>query len=317
VSLVKASIIGTGSYLPEKVLTNEELSKMVDTTDEWIQQRVGIKSRHIAAGHETTTYMAAEAAKEALDSAGLNFSEIDLILVATSTADDKMPSTAVKVQAALGESKCMCFDISAACSGFIYALDTAWQFIKSGSCKNVIVIGAESMSRVVDWSDRSTCVLFGDGAGAVILSAKGDSSSDSGIIASKMYTDGSYRDLLYIEEAKCLAMEGNRVFKHAVSYLSKAVMDVIDSVDGVESSDIDWLIPHQANYRIIAAAAGKLNLPMEKVVLTLPHHGNTSSASVPLALDVAVRSGQIKPGELLLLEAFGSGFVWGAILLRF
>ena len=313
-NLVKASIIGTGSYLPEKVLTNEELSKTVDTTDEWIQQRVGIKSRHIAARHETTTYMAIEAAKDALGSASLDFSEINLILVATSTPDDKMPSTAVKVQAALGKNKCMSFDISAACSGFIYALDTAWQFIKSGSCKNVLVIGVESMSRVVDWSDRSTCVLFGDGAGAVVLSAQ---ENNSGIIASKMYTDGSYRDLLFIEEAKSLAMEGNRVFKHAVSYLSKAVTDVIGSVDGIEESDIDWLVPHQANYRIIAAAANKLNLPMEKVVLTLQHHGNTSSASVPLALDVAVKSGQINKGDLLLLEAFGSGFVWGAILLRF
>jgi len=315
---VKAVIAGTGRYLPEKKLSNEEISKMVDTSDEWIKQRVGINSRHIAAGHETTTYMAIEAAKDTLKSANMEFSQIDLVIVATSTADDKMPSTAVKVQGALGPSKCMSFDVSAACSGFIYAMDVAFNYIKAGTSKNVLIIGVESMSRVVDWTDRSTCVLFGDGAGAVILQAQHDSGQGgSGIISSKMYTDGSYRDLLYIEEAKSLSMEGNKVFKHAVTYLSNAVEDLVDSIDGLSSGDIDWLIPHQANYRIIAAAANKLKLPMEKVILTLPEHGNTSSASVPLALDVAVKSKKVKKGDLLLLEAFGSGFVWGAILVRF
>jgi 3-oxoacyl-[acyl-carrier-protein] synthase III len=317
-------IKGTGSYLPENILTNEELAKTVDTSDEWIQQMVGIKSRHIASVHETTSYMATMAAKDALKSANMDFSEIDLILVATSTADDKMPSTAVKVQGALGPSKSMAFDINAACSGFIYGLEVAWNFIKSGSYKNILLIGAESMSKVVDWSDRSTCVLFGDGAGAVVLSTRFDENFDnakSGIIASKMFTDGSYRDLLYIpghpQAENFLAMEGNRVFKHAVTYLQEAVTEVLAGIDGITSSDIDWLIPHQANLRIIAAAAKKLKLSMDKVVLTLPEHGNTSAASVPLALDVAVKSGKVKPGELLLLEAFGSGFVWGAVLVRF
>jgi 3-oxoacyl-[acyl-carrier-protein] synthase III len=320
----RAVITGTGSYLPENILTNAELAKTVDTSDEWIQQMVGIKSRHIASVNETTSYMATMAGKEALKSADMDFSQIDLVLVATSTADDKMPSTAVKVQGALGPSKCMAFDINAACSGFIYGLEVAWNFIKTGSYKNVLLIGAESMSKVVDWSDRSTCVLFGDGAGAVILSASSEDSTDnskSGIIASKMFTDGSYRDLLYIpghpQSESFLAMEGNRVFKHAVTYLQEAVTEVISSIDGISESDIDWLIPHQANLRIIAAAAKKLNLSMDKVVLTLQEHGNTSAASVPLALDVAVKSGKVKPGELLLLEAFGSGFVWGAVLVRF
>ena len=236
-----------------------------------------------------------------------------------------MPSTAVKVQGALGPSKCMAFDINAACSGFIYGLEVAWNFIKTGAYKNILLIGAESMSKVVDWSDRSTCVLFGDGAGAVILSADSSSSSTdhskSGVIASKMFTDGSYRDLLYIpghpQSENFLAMEGNKVFKHAVTYLQEAVTEVLAGIDGISDSDIDWLIPHQANLRIIAAAAKKLKLPMDKVVLTLPEHGNTSAASVPLALDVAVKSGKVKKGELLLLEAFGSGFVWGAVLVRF
>jgi 3-oxoacyl-[acyl-carrier-protein] synthase III len=319
-----AVITGTGSYLPEKILTNAELAKTVDTSDEWIQQMVGIKSRHIASVNETTSYMATMAGKEALKSADMDFAQIDLVLVATSTADDKMPSTAVKVQGALGPSKCMAFDINAACSGFIYGLEVAWNFIKTGSYKNILLIGAESMSKVVDWSDRSTCVLFGDGAGAVILSACSEEPKDnskSGIIASKMFTDGSYRDLLYIpghsHSENFLAMEGNKVFKHAVTYLQEAVTEVLAGIDGISESDIDWLIPHQANLRIIAAAAKKLNLSMDKVVLTLQEHGNTSAASVPLALDVAVKSGKVKKGELLLLEAFGSGFVWGAVLVRF
>ena len=319
-----AVITGTGSYLPENILTNAELAKTVDTSDEWIQKMVGIKSRHIASVKETTSYMATMAGKEALKSANMDFSQIDLVLVATSTADDKMPSTAVKVQGALGPSKCMAFDINAACSGFIYGLEVAWNFIKTGSYKNILLIGAESMSKVVDWSDRSTCVLFGDGAGAVILSASSEGSTDnskSGIIASKMFTDGSYRDLLYIpghpQAENFLAMEGNRVFKHAVTYLQEAVTEVLAGIDGISYSDIDWLIPHQANLRIIVAAAKKLKLSMDKVVLTLPEHGNTSAASVPLALDVAVKSGKVKKGELLLLEAFGSGFVWGAVLVRF
>ena len=319
----RAFIKGTGSYLPENILTNDELAKTVDTSDEWIQQRVGIKSRHIASVNETTSYMATMAGKEALKSANMDFSQIDLVLVATSTADDKMPSTAVKVQGALGPSKCMAFDVNAACSGFIYGLEVAWNFIKTGVYENILLIGVESMSKVVDWSDRSTCVLFGDGAGAVVLSARFDDNDNtkSGIIASKMFTDGSYRDLLYIpghsHSENFLAMEGNKVFKHAVNYLQEAVTEVLADIDGISESDIDWLIPHQANLRIIVAAAKKLKLSMDKVILTLPEHGNTSSASVPLALDVAVKSGKVKKGELLLLEAFGSGFVWGAVLVRF
>jgi 3-oxoacyl-[acyl-carrier-protein] synthase III len=324
---MKAKIVGTGSYLPERVLTNDELSKKVDTSDEWIQQRVGISSRHIGGAHETTSYMAAEACKKALEAAKLEPSQIDLIIVATSTPDDLMPSTASKLMVSLGISGCPAFDISAACSGFVYALTIADQFFKTGAVRHALVVGADAMSRVVDWTDRRTCVLFGDGAGAVVLS---QSDTEQGILSTHIHADGQFRDLLYVPNAlqsydgfakdasenTFLSMEGSKVFKHAVSMLDEIVHEALKP-HALSVEDIDWLIPHQANERIIVAAAHKLGMPMERVVVTLGTQGNTSAATVPLALDVAVKDGRIQPGHLLLLEAFGAGFVWGAVLVRY
>jgi 3-oxoacyl-[acyl-carrier-protein] synthase III len=312
---MRAKIVGTGSYLPQRVVTNEQLSERVDTSDEWIKQRVGIASRHIGASHETTSYMAAEA------------DQIDLIIVATSTPDDLMPSTASRLMLALGIVGCPAFDVSAACSGFIYALTIADQFFKTGAVRHALIVGSDSMSRVVDWSDRRTCVLFGDGAGAVVL---GPSDTEQGILSAHIHADGQFRDLLYVPnvlksydtpdtpvcESAYLAMEGSKVFKHAVSLLDEIVHEAL-AVHQLSVSDIDWLIPHQANERIIVAAANKLGIPMDRVVVTLGSQGNTSAATVPLALDVAVRDGRVKSGDLLLLEAFGAGFVWGAVLVRY
>lgn len=324
---MRAKIVGTGSYLPERIVTNDELSQRVETSDEWIKQRVGISSRHIGASHETTSYMAAAASKCALAAAKLTADQIDLIIVATSTPDDLMPSTASRLMVSLGISGCPAFDVSAACSGFIYALTIADQFFKTGAVKNALIVGSDAMSRVVDWSDRRTCVLFGDGAGAVILSR---SETEQGILSTHIHADGQFRDLLYVPnvlqsydsptapvcESAYLSMEGSKVFKHAVSLLDEIVHETL-ALHGLSVHDIDWLIPHQANERIIVAAAHKLGVPMERVVVTLGSQGNTSAATIPLALDVAVRDGRIKPGNLLLLEAFGAGFVWGSVLVRY
>lgn len=321
---LNASIIGTGHYLPENTLDNAQLSKMVDTNDEWIQQRVGITSRHIANETETTTFMATRAAEQALAAAKLSADQLELIICATSTADYLMPSVASQVQMQLGIAGCMAFDVSAACSGFIYILTIAEQFIKAGKVKNVLVIGSERMSRVTDWSDRATCVLFGDGAGAAVLTATED---NTGILASKMHADGKDCELLYVNnslpktayqqdtEPAYLRMQGRAVFKQAVQMMGTIVDEVLDQA-GYTKSDIDWLIPHQANERIIKATADKLGMSMDQVVLTLGEQGNTSAATIGLALDIAVRDGRVQPGQLVLLEAFGAGFVWGALLIR-
>jgi 3-oxoacyl-[acyl-carrier-protein] synthase III len=313
-------IVGTGKYLPERILTNAELERMVETTDEWIRTRTGIEVRHIAAENEFTSDLACKAGLAALQSAGLTPSDIDLVLVGTTTPDLIFPNVACLVQDKLGIKSCPAFSVEAACSGFLYGLVVADQFIRLGQAKRALVIGAETMSRIMDWTDRETCVLFGDGAGAVILEA----SETPGIIYSTLGADGRYRDLLYASsgvslrqrEGAALRMKGNEVFKVAVKTLENLVDDVVEK-NNLEKGQIDWLIPHQANIRIISATAKRLELPMERVILTVREHGNTSAASVPMALDTAIRDGRIKRGDLLLLEAFGGGFTWGASLIRY
>lgn len=315
-------IVGTGAYLPEKVLTNFDLEKMVDTSDEWIRTRTGIERRHIADDNETTSDLAYRAAVAAIESAGIRASDIDLVLVGTTTPDLIFPNVGCLLQERLGIRGGPAFSLEAACSGFIYALTVADQMIKGGLARRALVVGAETMSRIVDWTERETCVLFGDGAGAVILEA----SEEPGVLYSKLGADGHYRDLLYAScgvskpsencDAPALRMKGNEVFKVAVKTLETMVDDVLES-NQLEKGAIDWLIPHQANIRIISATAKRLQLPMERVVLTVAEHGNTSAASVPLALDVAVRDGRVQRGDLLLLEAFGGGFTWGATLVRY
>lgn len=313
--------MGTGSYLPEKILSNHDLEKMVETSDQWIQERTGIKKRHIVADDETTTDLAFNAAVKAIEAAGIDNAQIDLIIVATTTPTRIFPSTAALVQERLGISGCPAFDIQAVCTGFVYALTVADKFIKSGTAKNALVIGAESLSRIVDWTDRNTCVLFGDGAGAVVLQA----SEETGILSTHIHSDGKYNALLSVptgpgsagSEAKpFIEMQGNDVFKIAVRTLS-SIADETLAANNLTKKDIDWLIPHQANIRIIAATARKLSIPMDRVVVTVDEHGNTSAASIPLALDVAVRDGRIQRDETLLLEAFGGGFTWGSALLNF
>ena len=320
--MIYSRIIGTGSYLPEKVLTNHDLENMVETSDQWIQDRTGIKKRHIVAENETTTDLAFFAAEKAIEAAGISPEDIDLIIVATTTPTRIFPSTASLLQEKLNISGCPAFDLQAVCTGFIYALTVADKFIKSGSVKNALVIGAESLSRIVDWTDRNTCVLFGDGAGAVILQA----SEETGILSTHIHSDGQYNALLTVprgpgsalsEEAlPYIEMQGNDVFKVAVRTLSNIVDETLIA-NNLDKQDIDWLIPHQANIRIISATAKKLNMSMDQVVVTVHEHGNTSAASIPLALDVAVRDGRIQRGETLLLEAFGGGFTWGSALLKF
>jgi len=320
--LIYSRIAGTGSYLPEKILSNHDLEKMVETSDQWIQDRTGIKKRHIVAEDETTTDLAFAAAQKAIEAAGISNDDIDLIIIATTTPTRIFPSTASLVQEKLKISGCPAFDLQAVCTGFIYALTVADKFIKSGTVKNALVIGAESMSRIIDWTDRDTCVLFGDGAGAVILQA----SDETGILSTHIHSDGQYNALLNVptgpgsakNQAKLpyIEMQGNDVFKVAVRTLSTIVDETL-TANNLNKQDVDWLIPHQANIRIIAATARKLNMPMEQVVVTVDEHGNTSAASIPLALDVAVRDGRIKRGETLLLEAFGGGFTWGSALLKF
>lgn len=303
-------IIGTGSYLPQKVLTNKDLESLVDTTDEWIVERTGIKQRHFAADNESTSSMAINASIDAIKSSGLSEKDIDLVIVATTTPDQIFPSTACIVQNKLNIIA-PAFDIQAACTGFIYAMSVADNYIRNGMSKNTLIIGSEKYSNILDWKDRSTCVLFGDGAGAVVLSAD----SKEGIISSHIHADGQYNDLLSVE-GNHIKMKGNEVFKVAVNTLSKLVDETLDK-NNMDKSSIDWLVPHQANLRIIKAAAKKLSLPLEQVVVTVDDHANTSAASIPLALNEAVKDGRIKEDQVLLLEAFGSGFTWGSVLLRY
>lgn len=324
---VRRSIIkSTGHYLPEKILTNADLEKMVDTSDDWIVQRTGIKSRHIAADNQATSDLAIAAAREAMERGNIKPSEIDGVIVATTTPDLTFPSTAVKVQAALDIPPGMAFDVQAVCSGFVYALATADSLIKCGNNKRILVIGAEKMSAVVDWTDRVTCVLFADGAGAVILEADETGQGtldDRGVLSTHLYADGRLADILYTTggpsttgAAGVTVMEGREVFKHAVTLMADVVDEAL-SHNGLSGDDIDFLVPHQANIRIIESTAKKLGMPMDKVVTTVDHHGNTSAASIPLALHEAVAGGQIKQGDLLLLEALGAGLTWAAALVRF
>jgi 3-oxoacyl-[acyl-carrier-protein] synthase-3 len=312
-------IAGTGSYLPEKVLTNADLERMVETTDEWIVARTGIRQRHIAAEGEFTSDLAEQASRRAIASAGITPQDIDLIIVATTTPDRIFPSAACLLQSKLEIFGCPAFDVQAVCSGFVYALATADQFIKSGAAKCALVVGAETISRITDWTDRSNCILWGDGAGAVILQA----SDEPGIISTHLHADGSYAHLLQVSGGSLqggadpsIEMEGNAVFKIAVNTLD-AIVDETLEANGMEKGDVDWLVPHQANIRIIQATAKKLGMGMERVVVTVGEHGNTSAASIPLALDTAVRDGRIKRGETILMEAFGGGFTWGSVLLKY
>jgi 3-oxoacyl-[acyl-carrier-protein] synthase III len=317
---VHSRIIGTGSYLPEKVLTNRDLEKLVDTSDEWIYTRTGIRQRHIAADNENSSDLALAASRRALDAAGLKPDDIDLLIVATTTSDMVFPSTACLLQAKLGMTRGAAFDLQAVCSGFVYALATADQFMKSGQYRHALVVGAEVYSRILDWKDRSTCVLFGDGAGAVVLGK----SDKPGIVAARLHSDGRYAHILSVPGGvsggaiagrPLLQMEGNTVFKFAVKVLGEVADETLEAA-GLGRSDIDWLIPHQANIRIIQATAKKLGLSMERVITTVDRHANTSAASVPLALDSAVRDGRIRPGQHVLLEGVGGGITWGAVLVR-
>lgn len=317
--MIHAVINGTGSYLPERQLTNIELESKIDTSDEWIFARTGIKSRRVAASHETTSFMAGEAAKQALQASGLSPNDIDMILVATCTPDHFFPSMACHVQHALQITRTIpAFDISAACSGFIYAMDIAKQYIATGVARHVLIVGSESMSRAIDWTDRSTCILFGDGAGAAILSA----SQEPGIIGSVLHAQHDEKQLLvYVNDAAAIKrpmieMRGNEVFKMAVNIMGD-IVDEILVASGLEKTDIDWLVPHQANIRMIQAIAKKLSLPMSRVIVTIEEQGNTSAASIPLAIDHSIRSNQIKRGDLLLLESFGGGVTWGAMVVRY
>jgi 3-oxoacyl-[acyl-carrier-protein] synthase III len=312
-----SKIAGTGSYLPKKILTNADLEKMIDTTDEWIFSRTGIRERHIAAKGEHTSDLALEAAKNAITSAGIVADDIDLIIIATTTPDKIFPSVATMVQRKLGIVGCPAFDIQAVCSGFVYALATADNFIKAGSTKCALVIGAETFSRITDYTDRGNCILWGDGAGAVILQA----SQEQGIISTHLHADGNFEKMLHVPRKHdgtpdTVHMEGNAVFKMAVNTLDQIVDETL-AANNLQKSDIDWLVPHQANIRILQATAKKLDMSMDKVVITVDKHGNTSAASIPLALDVAVRDGRIKRNDVILMEAFGGGFTWGSALIRY
>ncbi len=314
---------GAGHYLPERIVPNAEFEKIVDTSDEWIRSRSGIERRHFAAEGQTTSDMATRAARAALDDAGLGPDDIDAIILATSTADMTFPSAATMVQANLGMTRGFAFDIQAVCAGFIYALANANALIVSGQARRVLVIGAETFSRLMDWTDRSTCVLFGDGAGALILEAgEADGTpQDRGILATDLHSDGRFRDALYVDGGVAtqntghLRMKGKEVFRHAVEKLAETAHAALDKA-GLTSADVDWMVPHQANLRIIAATAQRMDLPLEKVILTVRDHGNTSAASIPLALSVGVERGQIKPGHLLVTEAIGGGLTWGSVILR-
>ena len=318
-----ARITGTGSYLPERIMTNADMEKVVDTTDQWIQDRTGIKQRHIAADDQATSDLAEQASIKAIEASGINKEDIDLIIVATTTPDQVFPSTACLLQKKLDIHGCAAFDVQAVCTGFVYALGIADNFIKAGSAKCALVVGAETLSRILDWNDRGTCVLFGDGAGAVIV----QESDKPGILSSHLHADGAYEHLLSVpngisrnqdrfrEEGAHITMKGNEVFKMAVNTLGRIVDETLDA-NQMQKSDIDWLVPHQANIRIINATGKKLGLNPDHVVVTVDKHGNTSAASVPLALDAAVRDGRIKEGETVMLEAFGGGFTWGSALVK-
>jgi 3-oxoacyl-[acyl-carrier-protein] synthase-3 len=321
---LRSVILGCGSYLPERCLTNEDLAKTVDTTDEWIVQRTGIRERHIAATGELTSDMAVKAARAALAAARLDPQAIDLIVLATSTPDNTFPASAVSVQAALGITQGAAFDLQAVCSGFVFALSTADGLLKAGGFKRALVIGSETFSRILDWTDRGTCVLFGDGAGAVVLEAQQQpgASTDRGLLTSHLRSDGRHKMKLYVDGGPSstgtighLRMEGRAVFKHAVAMITDVITDAFRAT-GYTADDIDWFVPHQANKRIIDDSAHKLGIAPEKVVITVDRHGNTSAASIPLALDVAVKDGRIKRGDLVLLEAMGGGFTWGSALVR-
>jgi len=316
----RAAIAGTGSALPPRRVTNEELARTVDTSDEWIVERTGIRARHIAGEGETTATLATEAARKALAAAGMDASAIDLIVLATATPDQTFPATATKVQDALGIRDCVAFDVAAVCSGFLYALSVAESMIRGGGSTNALVIGAETFSRILDWEDRATCVLFGDGAGAVVLTPAEDG---RGVLSTALHADGRHNQLLYVDGGPSttgtvgkLRMKGSEVFRHAVVNLAAVLEEAIGKA-GLSVADVDWVVPHQANRRILDATARKLGLPPERVVITVDEHANTSAASVPLALDVAVRDGRIKRGDLVVLEAMGGGFTWGAAVARY
>ena len=320
----RAVITGTGSALPPRRVSNAELAEQVDSTDQWIVERTGIRFRHIAAEGETTSTLATDAAKAALAAAGVDAAAIDLIVLATATPDQTFPASATRVQAALDINDCVAFDVAAVCSGFLYALQVAESMIRAGSAHKALVIGAETFSRILDWEDRATCVLFGDGAGAVVLEAQDtDAASGRGVLATKLHADGRHNQLLYVDGGPSttgtvgkLRMKGKEVFRHAVVNLA-SVMGESLAAAGLEAADVDWVVPHQANARILDATAKKLGLAPEKVIVTVDQHANTSAASVPLALDAAVRDGRIKRGDLLVLEAMGGGFTWGASVVRF
>lgn len=319
-------LLGSGSALPKRLLTNAELAAQIDTSDEWIVERTGIRQRYIAGEGETTSTLAIEAAQAALQDAGLEASDIDLIIVATATPDNTFPATATKVQNALGCNGGVAFDVAAVCSGFLYAMTTADSLLTTGTARRALVIGAETFSRILDWEDRTTCVLFGDGAGAIVLEAPDANnptiSGGPGVIASRLHADGAHHDLLYVDGGPSttqtvghLRMKGREVFRHAVANLASVLGEVIEDA-GISAGDIDWVVPHQANARILDATARKLGISAEKIVVTVDKHANTSAASVPLALDVARRDGRIKSGDLVMLEAMGGGFTWGASLIR-
>lgn len=323
-SVIRSTVLGCGSYLPEKVLTNQDLAKLVDTSDEWIVQRTGIQQRHIAAEGEVTSDLATNAAKAALAHAGIDAQDIDTIILATATPDNTFPSSAVTVQEKLGITHGAAFDVHAVCSGFVYAMTTADAYLKTGLSKRCLVIGAETFSRILDWEDRTTCVLFGDGAGAVVLEAQeGEGTvADCGVLTSHLRSDGRHKDKLYVDGGPSgtqtvghLRMEGREVFKHAVGMITDVIEDAY-AATGTTSNDLDWFVPHQANKRIIDASAKKLGIAPEKVVTTVQMHGNTSAGSIPLALDTAVKDGRIQKGDLIMLEAMGGGFTWGSVLLR-
>ena len=319
----RSVLLGTGSALPRRQLGNEELAGMMDTSDEWIVERTGIRNRHIAADDETTASLATEAARKAIDAAGVDARSIDLIVLATATPDQTFPATATIVQDKLGCNGGIAFDVAAVCSGFLYALGVADSMLRTGMAQRALVIGSETFSRILDWEDRSTCVLFGDGAGAIVLEAQEVAAADGpGVLATRLHADGAHNQLLYVDGGPSttgtvgkLRMKGREVFRHAVTNLTQVLLEVVDEA-GVNVDSIDWVVPHQANARILDATARKLGLSADKVVMTVDRHANTSAASVPLALDAAVSDGRIKPGQLVMLEAMGGGFTWGASLIR-
>lgn len=320
--MIRSVVCGSGSALPGTAVTNAELATRVDTSDEWIVERTGIRQRYIAAEGETTSTLAIEAARKALAAAGMEASSIDLIVLATATPDQTFPATATKVQHALGCNGGIAFDVAAVCSGFLYAMATADSMLRTGMAKRALVIGAETFSRILDWEDRTTCVLFGDGAGAIVLEARECDADGPGILTTKLHADGAHSDLLYVDGGPSttgtvgkLRMKGREVFRHAVVNLASVLREALED-SGFTAGDIDWVVPHQANARILDATARKLGLPAEKVIVTVDQHANTSAASVPLAFDVAIKDGRIKPGDLVMFEAMGGGFTWGASLVR-